>query len=463
MENLTGKQFGPYRIVAPVSADGIGALYKAQQLDGDRPVAIKVLSRQFAGDAQFLGRFEQEARVLAKLQHPHILPVQDYGQIQGLTYFVMPLVEGGNLADILSHQRLSLPQIGRVIGQIGEALDYAHGQGVIHSDVKPGNILVDSRGNCLLTNFGLARIMEGSAGRLTLTGSRSGTPAYMSPEQGMADPLDGRSDIYALGVILYELATGQVPFKAETPMALMIKHIQDPLPPPREIEPALPEAIERVIVKALAKQPRDRFATAGKMVKALQGALQTADARQAVAQNGQTAPAGVEVASVADPSPPPKAQTAPARPQVAPVIDPPTRLNGQTAPAGVEVAPVADPSPRIVLPPPEPINPGQLLVWSAIGVFALALVTVLLVGVWFLRYPRFNQGLPPQLLQPIPGLNVVPLGPRPPAEAFEACHGAVDHAACTIQTPSESMAGICMPYQEQLACMPVGESLPQGP
>jgi serine/threonine-protein kinase len=462
MENLTGKQLGPYRIVAPVSADGIGAVYKAQQLDIDRQVAIKVLPRQFADDAQFLGRFEQEARVLAKLQHPHILPVQDYGQTQGLTYFVMPLVEGGNLADILSHQRLSLPQIGRVIAQIGEALDYGHGQGVMHYDVKPGNILVDRHGNCLLTNFGMVKIMGGSTGRLTLTGSRIGTPAYMSPEQGMADPLDGRSDIYALGVILYELVTGQVPFKAETPMALMIKHIQDPLPLPREIEPALPEPIERVIVKALAKQPRDRFVTAGKMVKALQGALQTVDTRPAAVQNGHPAP-------VADPPPqpaPPESQPTPASPQVAPVADPssqPPSPKGQTAPVSLPIAPVADLSPHLSLPPAEPINPGQLLVWSAIGVFALALVTVLLIGVWFLRYPRFNQGLPPQLLQPVPGLNVGPLGPQPPAEAFEACRGAVDYAACTIQPPSESMAGACMPYQEQLVCMPTGGPSPQGP
>jgi serine/threonine-protein kinase len=461
MENLTGKQLGPYRIVAPVSADGMGAVYKAQQLDIDRQVAIKVLPRQFAGDAQFVERFEQEARILAKLQHPHILPVQDYGQIQDLTYFVMPLVEGGNLADILSHQRLSLPQIGRVIIQIGEALDYAHGQGVMHHDVKPGNILVDSRGNCLLTNFGMVKIMEGSTGRLTLNGSRIGTPAYMSPEQGMADPLDGRSDIYALGVILYELVTGQAPFKAATPMALMIKHIQDPLPPPREIEPALPEPIERVIVKALAKQPRDRFATAGKMVKALQAALQTVDIRPATTQNGQSAP----VAAPPQPAPA-ESQPAPASLPIAPVADPssqPVPPKGQTTPASLPIAPVADLSPRLSLPPAEPINPGQLLVWSAIGVFALALVTVLLVGVWFLRYPRFNQGLPPQLLQPVPGLNVVPLGPRPPAEAFEACHGAVEYSICTIQTPRELMAGACMPYQEQLACLPAEGPPPQGP
>ena len=272
VEDLTGKQLGPYQITAPLGEGGMAAVYKAYQPAMDRYVALKVLPRHFASDPQFVTRFQQEARVVAQLQHPHILPVFDFGEADGYTYIVMPFVKSGTLTDLLKGPALSLPQIRTLVTQIGSALDYAHARGLVHRDVKPSNVLIDETGNCLLTDFGLAKIMEGSI-HLTTSGAIMGTPAYMSPEQGLGHKIDKRSDIYALGVILYEMAVGRVPYSAETPMAVVIKHINDPLPPPRSVKPELPEALERVTLKALTKNPEDRFASAGEMVRALQAAI----------------------------------------------------------------------------------------------------------------------------------------------------------------------------------------------
>ncbi len=273
MENLTGKQFGSYQIVAPLGEGGMAAVYKAYQPAMERYVALKVLPRHIADNPEFVVRFEREAKLLAQLQHPHILPVFDSGRSEGYAYIVMPFLHNGTLTDLLVGKPLPLIQIRKVITQLGEALDYAHTRGLIHRDVKPSNVLMDESGNCLLTDFGLARMVE-SPINLTTSGAIMGTPAYMSPEQGSGQTIDGRSDVYSLGVILYEMATGRLPYKGETPMAVIFKHIQDPLPPPVELNPSLPEMVELVILKALAKRPQDRYQTAGEMVHALQVAIQ---------------------------------------------------------------------------------------------------------------------------------------------------------------------------------------------
>jgi basic membrane protein A len=272
MEDLTGKQLGPYQIVAPLGEGGMAAVYRAYQPGMERYVALKVLPRRFADDPEFSARFQREARILAQLQHPHILPVFDYGQVEGYSFIVMPFVPSGTLTDSMQGQPLPLPRIRQVISQVGDALSYAHGRGLVHRDVKPSNVLIDESGNCLLTDFGLARMVEASV-NLTATGTIMGTPAYMSPEQGAGSKIDSRSDIYSLGIILYEMATGRVPYRAETPVAVVFMHVSGPLPLPRSVNPDLPEAVERVILKALARNPDDRYQTAEDLVAALKRAI----------------------------------------------------------------------------------------------------------------------------------------------------------------------------------------------
>jgi len=271
MQLPSGQSIGPYRVLERLGRGGMASVYKAYQPSLDRYVALKVLPAHLTDEPGFAERFRREARAVAKLEHPHILAVHDYGQEGDLTYIAMRYVEGGTLKDLLG-KPLALPLVVDLIGQIAEALDYAHEHGVIHRDVKPSNVLLD-RGNwTLLTDFGVARMVDATQ-QLTGTGVGVGTPAYMSPEQGQGKQVDRRSDVYSLGVVLYEMLTGKVPFEAETPLAVVWKHVNEPLPLPRSINPQVPEAAERVVLKALAKTPSDRYASAGGQARQLHSAV----------------------------------------------------------------------------------------------------------------------------------------------------------------------------------------------
>ncbi|MEK9165186.1 MAG: protein kinase, partial [Chloroflexota bacterium] len=291
MEVQPGQMLGAYRIIAQVGEGGMAAVYKAYQAAMDRYVAVKVLPSQFAKSAEFMGRFQQEARTIANLEHAHILPVYDYGENEGFTYFVMRYLETGTLKERINSGPLTLAETDKLFTQLAGALGYAHARGVIHRDIKPSNALVDSHGDLFLTDFGIAKLLEGAA-HFTASGSLTGTPAYMSPEQARGERLDARSDIYSLGIVLYEMVIGRVPFEAETPLAVVLKHLQDPLPLPSTIKPDLDPAIERVLLKALAKDANDRFATTGEFLAAWKKALSgEAYAEMAATGRASSAPA----------------------------------------------------------------------------------------------------------------------------------------------------------------------------
>ncbi|MBN1201697.1 MAG: protein kinase [Anaerolineae bacterium] len=273
MTGLTGQVLGNYRIIERIGLGGMATVYKAYQASMDRYVAIKVLPRQLADDPSFIGRFEHEAQTIARLEHKHILPVYDFGEYDGYTYLVMRYVESGNLKDLTKQGPLPLPDVVTYLSQIADALQYAHDRGVIHRDVKTSNILIGEGKQTYLMDFGIAKLAVGST-QFTGTGALLGTPAYMSPEQCSGMPVDTRSDIYSLGVVLYEMLTGAVPFEAETPVAVVLKHIQDPLPSPRLLNPSIPESVERVLLHAMAKEPESRFQSAKEMADALQNAFE---------------------------------------------------------------------------------------------------------------------------------------------------------------------------------------------
>ncbi len=269
MTDLEGTTLGRYRVLARLGRGGMADVYKAFQPSLDRYVAIKVLHPSMVDDKEFVDRFKREAKSVAALRHPNIIQVFDYDH-QGDTYYmVMEYIDGPTLRAALEdmHRRreeVPLDVALRIVSDVGAALSYAHEAGVVHRDVKPANILLERSGRVILTDFGVAKILTGT--KVTVTGTVLGTPAYMSPEQGMGEHGDSRSDIYSLGVVLYELATGRLPFDADTPLAVLLKHVHDPLPLPRQLNPSLPEEVERIILKALAKDPSDRYPTASDML-----------------------------------------------------------------------------------------------------------------------------------------------------------------------------------------------------
>jgi len=273
MTNIIGQSFGRYHILEQLGEGGMAVVYKAYDTRLERDVAVKVIRTENLpqnGVEKALKRFEREAKTLAKLTHPNIVPITDYGEHDGKPYLVMPFLSSGTLK-----QRLGKPipaeEAVRVLIPIARALQYAHQQGIIHRDVKPANILITSDGEPMLTDFGIAKILDAEE-TLDLTGTNAamGTPEYMAPEQAMAKTADHRADIYALGIVLYEMVTGRKPYSADTPMALMIMHARDPLPRPSQYVSNLPDGVEKVLLKALAKEPVNRYQNAAEMANAME-------------------------------------------------------------------------------------------------------------------------------------------------------------------------------------------------
>jgi serine/threonine protein kinase len=269
---MIGQTIGPYEIIEEVGHGGMATVFRAYQPNVDRFVAIKVIQKAVLHNPTAVERFTREAHLVARLEHPHILPVYDFNGHHDPPYIVMRYMPTGTLKDIMSKSILPLGDVVYLFRQIGSALDYAHRSGVVHRDIKPSNIMIDADGNAFLTDFGIARMIESDT-KLTDSGLAVGTPGYMSPEQGMGKAIDGRADIYAMGVLLYEIPSGKSPYTAETPMGVIMKHINDPIPNILDENPRLPSALKDVIQTAMAKSPNERYQTAKLFVRALEDVL----------------------------------------------------------------------------------------------------------------------------------------------------------------------------------------------
>jgi serine/threonine protein kinase len=272
MFNWSKRQLGKYSLVRKIGSGGMSSVYKAIDEETQEAVAVKVLPPGLDDAQNFRLRFEREAKILMRLRHPHIVPLLDFGSEDGIYYIVMPLMEVGTLRDRLVKGPIRPEEGAIIIRQIAEALQFAHNAGMVHRDVKPSNILMDSEGNAWLSDFGTAYVRNATA---SLTGSSViGTPQYMAPEQARGEPVSEKTDVYALGIVLYQMCTGQLPFDADTPLAIAMKHTSEPLPRPTLINPNIPQEVGKVLIQALEKRPEDRYISAIALSEAFERALE---------------------------------------------------------------------------------------------------------------------------------------------------------------------------------------------
>jgi serine/threonine protein kinase len=266
-------KYGRYQIVRELGKGSMGVVYEAHDPHIDRSVALKVLRQDRVTSEAFVERFLKEAKAIGRFSHPNIVTVFDVGQDHGTIYIAMEFLEGIPLNDVIQENNLTIDEIVNIGIQVAETLDYAHQKGIVHRDIKPSNILRMPNGQIKISDFGIAHIEDPSAAQLTQAGEILGTPAYMSPEQVVGHPVDGRSDLYSLGVILYELSTGKRPFGGQNLTAVFKAVTQDNPPEPTKTSPRVPSAISRLIMKSLKKSPDERFQTGGAMAEALKGCL----------------------------------------------------------------------------------------------------------------------------------------------------------------------------------------------
>ncbi len=392
-DNLIGKTLGTCTLEKLIGQGGMGSVYLARQARPLRYVAVKVLQPRLGMSTEvyqaFLARFQREADLIARLEHVNIMPIYEYGEQDGITYLVMPYFPGGNLRDVLAeHGALSLQESMSYIDQAASALDYAHAHGVIHRDIKPSNFMLHTDGRLVLADFGIARIMDDGnttiGATLTGTGMLLGTPEYMAPEMARGEPIDARADIYELGIVLFQMLSGHVPFKGNTPLAVVVKHLQEPLPPLHQINPAIPSTVDSVVQKATAKRREDRYRSAGELAQALRRAITSPDyPLDTVAQNAPTLRSSQPIVL---PPPPPAQGTPPSggvgQPGNFASTSTSDRQRGES-PLSVPVTPGAYTSP--VTPYPGPMRteppPSRPRLWPLVAV-VLLLILLTLGGVF---------------------------------------------------------------------------------
>lgn len=337
-DKLIGRQLDEYRIDTLLGLGNMARIYRATDIRLKRQVAIKIILSGFEHDADYVMRFEREAQAIARLDHPHIVRLYRYGEVEGILYMAMQYIEGASLAHVLASYRqdgefIEPEEASRIVREIGTALDYAHGEGVIHRDVKPHNIMLDKKGKAILTDFGLVLLTtEGTRGEIL------GTPHYLAPEQAISSARAvPQSDLYSMGVILYEMFTGQRPFEAPNPIDVAMMQVTRTPRTPRELRPQLSPALEAVILKAMAKKPEDRYPSAAALADALDAALRPgAPARKRTPARRRSAPARA-------------AETAPAPETEA--VRPPRKTGGHKKAAGAAPTEETVPETRVVRPP----------------------------------------------------------------------------------------------------------------
>jgi serine/threonine protein kinase len=271
MDSFIGRSLGRYYIVEKLGEGGMASVYKAYDTRLERYVAFKVIRSTPQKNEEYQRRFEREAKALAQLSHPNIVPILDFGDFEGVSYFAMVFLPGGTLKQRMTGSPIAISTAAGLLLPIARALEFAHQHQIIHRDIKPANIMFGESGQPMLSDFGIAKMLAAESGaQLTGTGVGIGTPEYMAPEQGMGQQIDHRVDIYALGVVFYELVTGRKPYVADTPLAVLIKQVNEPLPRPIQFNPDVPPQVEATIYKALAKNPGDRFQTMSEFASKLE-------------------------------------------------------------------------------------------------------------------------------------------------------------------------------------------------
>jgi len=310
---MIGRQLGRYHVVENLGEGGMAAVYKGYDNRLKRDVAIKVILRGYDKRDVFIKRFEREAMAVAQLTHPNIVRVIDYGTEDGMPYLVMEYIPGGTLKDQMG-KAVPWRKAANMLIPIARALDYAHKENIIHRDIKPANILVTKSGDLMLSDFGIAKTLDAdNLTNLTGTGVGIGTPAYMAPEQGMGKDVDQRVDIYSLGIVFYEMITGRPPYEADTPMAVMLKHMNDPLPRPKQFVPEIPDQVEQVLFSALTKDPMHRYQDMSDFAQALENLVRNGDSAEPVLEQTYVVPRQDD--SLKDPTPISKRDTDTLRPR----------------------------------------------------------------------------------------------------------------------------------------------------